>query len=168
MDKYEAKQRYVDKRNAESREKSKNLTEEQINAIETIAHIRHQIHSNIDRYFYDSRELREYIKEIDDIIENSGLPMLVTLIVYELPCADDYDFLDNCDEWEARAEEFNKENPTATLKHTGFSLWIEEGGEYQAFYDELSQLNDRIERWLAKIDEEHGTNYAPTGWARMR
>lgn len=49
-DRYEAKQRYVDRRNAESRENAVGLSEEQTDALEWLARTRHEIHSSPERF----------------------------------------------------------------------------------------------------------------------
>lgn len=39
---------------------------------------------------------------------------------------------------------------------------------YRECYQEFNKLNSDIEKWLSNIDNEHGTSYCPTGFARLK
>lgn len=45
--------------------------------------------------------------------------------------------------------------------------WTENSGEYESFVRYMDFQNKLIEDYLRNFDEEHNTNYAPTGWSRF-
>ena len=172
-DRYDAKRRYVDRMNREN-ERIDTLTPEQHEAIQFLASARHDIHTNYERAFntesqeYD--DLMEYIGDdgtINQTLADAGLPTIK--ILYDTDFPTDFDYFEllspqERQEWEEKAEKEEK----GAFSNTGFSLWMEDSGEYGEYTDHMEKLNSAIEEYLRKIDEEHGTHYAPTGWARMR
>ena len=156
-DKWERKARYVDRlmrKNAEV----ETLTEEQHDALAELASIRHKIHSNWDSMWNaessEYNQLWDYIDSgINDILSEVDLPTIdFDYSEEDIPTSFDYDLLTDEEQAEYDYDSW---------------LWREESGEYEIFAEYLTEVNDKIENYLADIDREHGTQYAPTGWARM-
>ncbi|AKG07173.1 hypothetical protein AAX05_08770 [Moraxella bovoculi] len=63
-----------------------------------------------------------------------------------------------------------------TIQEQGLELDLDDDATYELVYDELyteamaeyEKLNQDIEKYLRRIDEEYGTQYCPTGFARLR
>ena len=172
---YERKQAYANKRNRANAEID-TLTEEQHEALAELCRIRHELHCNQDDVFNsESCEYAEFRRNFRDdgnvfrLLDDVDLPRITVLDISELPCSDDYyESLDADErtEWEERAELVNSQS-SSTMKHTGFSIWVEESGDYAFFRKRLEVLNKQIEDYLMAIDEEHGTTYCPTGNSRI-
>lgn len=175
MDKWEAKQRYVERKNKQN-EQVKSLTPEQHEAIQELCAKRHEFHCSTDSMW--SRNDADLLavfgdyndENINAVLKEAGLPELKLVISCDMPDEDDYFMVlsdEEKEEWEERAEKFNEENPKAFFSHTGYSLWKEESGEYDYFCEICEKQNDIIEQYLAEIDKKHGTEYCPSGIARF-
>ena len=138
------------------------MSEEGIRALESLARIRHNIHSNWEQMWNaeasNHNEFWNYLNSDSDVyinkmLKNAGLPTINLNIDYEdVPTSMDYDFLDDDEKAEYGNDSWR---------------WREESGEYERFADALEGVNAAIENYLANIDKKYGTSYAPTGWARM-
>ena len=166
---YEAKQRYVAARNSESRKAAVNLDENQLDALERLANIRHNFHSNIESYFHSESSAdwkifnEESDQSINHMLRESNLPTIDFPDISDIPTDVDYfELLDDSEreEWEDKAAKVQG--------HTGFSLWMEESDEYELFCTAMEEINNRIEDYLRKIDTEHNTSFAPSGFARLK
>ena len=178
MDKWEAKQAYVERVMSENR-KADTLTEEQHDFLSRLAQERHNLHVSWDDV-WTSRASFDFL--FDDmgsdyaplIARELDLPELkISECVsdWSIPSEDDYYELldsDERDEWERLADEYNDTKPEGAMYQTGASMWREESGEYEYFAERLTAVNNEIENYLRAIDEQYGTHYAPTGVARLR
>lgn len=146
------------------------LTEEQHEVLAELCSIRHEFHcldtmkvfiaeidTEIDDWFDSDREGNIYEK-----LEEVGLPKLPELDVVDLPCDYDWETLtsEEQDEWKERAEKEGKGN-------TGYDLWEQESGVLDKLSKILEDYNTVIEEYLRNIDNEHGTEYCPTGATRL-
>lgn len=175
---FEGKERYAQRRNAQNMNVG-TLTEEQHLMLANLAALRHKFHCDYDALWNDehpdNREMWEALspdseENISQRLEKAGLPKLKLFFVPTVPTSEDwyYNLSDEeKEEWEEKAEAFNEENPNASFVHDGYSLWMEEGEEYEDFFEVCEKQNKEIEKYLEKIDKEHGTQYAPTGYARL-
>ena len=170
-------------RSAERRmEKNKSigaLTEEQHDALSEVCKLRHEFHSNPECLWncYDGEHrylwsiiYGEPLGLINTALQKAMLPLINFEHEYcDIPDVSWYDDLDESekDEWEAKAKSFNDTRSNSTLHHTGSSIWMEESWEYHDFINCHQEINDLIEKYLRKIDEEYGTDYAPTGAQRI-
>lgn len=148
------------------------LTTAQHEALADLASLRHDLHCNWDGIWYGnySNDLIEWEPHIVTTLGEVGLPHLSLPNLDDLCFADDYYLILGDDErakWETKAEADNTDNPNRSMSHNGFSYWMEKGWEYQQFCEIMGEFNSAIERYLAKIDSEHGTNYTPTGLQRI-
>jgi hypothetical protein len=176
-DKYEAKAAYAEKRMAENA-KIETLNAEQHDALSWLCGARHKIHSNSDLMWnvqsggYDELWAL-FDDERDDSINNRLSDAELTTIQFEpnedISCSSDYELIlddDEREEWEKRANELNESGKTKII-HSGYTLWMEDGGAYEDFINSLSNINKEIEKYLARVDTIHGTNYCPTGHSRL-
>lgn len=146
------------------------LTEEQHEVLAELCSIRHEFHcldtmkvfsaeidTGIDDWFYSEREGNIYEK-----LEEVGLPPLPHLNVEELPCNFDWECLGDEEKvvWEKKAEQEGKGN-------TGYDLWVQESEVLDKLSETLEDYNTVIEKYLRDIDNEHGTDYCPTGATRL-
>lgn len=138
---YERRNNYVEKRNRENSEILEGvLTDEQIDFIETVCSMRHKIHTGREHLFIseaDNTEEWEFIDNLKENIKKLNLPEINEDELLRIDCYTtevDVDYND-MDYDEALDE----------------------------FYDQIEKLNYKLERWLFKIDEQYGTNYAPSG-----
>jgi hypothetical protein len=126
------------------------LTPEQHETLAYICKMRHELHCNPTGIFYtggaDYDRLVELVSDYTGtennfmrIASEAGLPPL------HIELYDEYDN-DSAGEWD---EDFK----------------IDEAEQECIAY--VERLNTTIETWLRAIDEEHGTNYAPTGALRV-
>lgn len=175
---WEAKKRYVEKRNTENRNTAHGkLTDEQCDAIEKICFVRHELHCSIGAMWGDEgHELWDYLDRESDnylpyIAATVNLPPIKGLPdPCDMPSADDYFILlgeTERQDWEKKAIEINQQKPQR-MQHNGWSLWQEDSWEYTDFCDYMSKANNIIEKWLLDIDKQYGTAYCPTGYARLK
>ena len=158
-DKWTAKQNYVENIMRENSE-VETLTEEQHEALQELARIRHEIHSSWETMWNDEASdnprLWNYIESgIDEMLTEAELPTIE--FNYEpgdIPTAEDYYIF--------LTEEEQEEYDNDSWK------WREESGAFDEFADFLSEVNNKIEDYLRNIDKEYGTHYAPTGFARLK
>lgn len=169
----EAKEEYVMKRNYLNMINCDTLTYEQHIALATLAGARHELHTHSERLFSQCYE-RTVVNEFDPSnehnqstqLEEVGLPELECILDQEridFPSYADWDLvMDNSEreEYEERAEEDGYPD--------GYSLWLEVSGTFESWMELCEKQNSIVEEYLARIDAEHGTHYAPTGYARMR
>lgn len=153
-DRYDAKQRYVDRvmsKNAEV----ETLSDDQHSALRKVAEMRHKFHSNPDGLFNTesaSYDMWNYVAqdgEINRLLEQAGLPTIEFGDYTYTPSTFDYEELGGKDEYETLEE------------------WKEQSGVMDEFYKDFNDANERIEKYLRTIDEEHGTQYAPSGFSRL-
>lgn len=175
MDKWEAKRRYVERKNREN-EEIKSLTPEQHDAIQELCAKRHEFHCSTESMW--NRNAADLLNDFSDCndynmsyeLKEVGLPELKLLISCDMPGEEDYYELlsdEEKEEWEEKADKFNEENPNAFFPHSGYTLWKEESWEYDTFLKICEKQNDIIEKYLREIDEKYGTEYCPTGIARF-
>lgn len=147
FDKYEAKENYANKIMAENA-KVETLTEEQHDALESLCKIRHNMHSNKAIMFNSeaaNSELWGDYDRISELLEEAKLPKLTLPDSSEdFTVSYDYDIDD---------------------RGLSFSEWCEEAE--QEFFEQMEDVNNKIERYLKDIDEVHGTHYCPTGLSRF-
>nr|6NMD_B Chain B, AcrVA1 [Moraxella bovoculi] len=169
---YEAKERYAKKKMQENT-KIDTLTDEQHDALAQLCAFRHKFHSNKDSLFLsESAFSGEFSFEMQSD-ENSklrevGLPTI------------EWSFYDNShipdDSFREWFNFANYSELSETIQEQGLELDLDDDETYELVYDELyteamgeyEELNQDIEKYLRRIDEEHGTQYCPTGFARLR
>lgn len=137
-------------RRMEQNAENENLTPAQHDVLATICRMRHELHTNKRAVFYSESskysELREFISEVNDMFADNGFGDLdVSIDVDDIPSDADYEF---------------EEDYEGT-----YADWEEE--KYTECADMIEDLNNSIERKLAEIDKETGTNYCPTGATRL-
>lgn len=142
-DAWEGRQRYIDKRNASNRENAINATEEQLETIEKIARIRHDIHISDALFNSESssnQEQSDFLMNINDELEELELPTIDLPISWDLS-----DLTTDVDVYE---------------------LGVDYDEAYSEFQSQKEQINNAIEKYLREFDKSHNTNYAPTGMTR--
>ena len=161
---YWGKMMYAEERNAKSREKGaeNGLTDEQADALESMARARHNMHTNIDSLVRssESRNCERDLIRANAKLREAGLPTVPSIPSYE----GDYIDIDDLDFiiYEL-AEEYNM--PDRDEEEEKWQSWYDE--IYSKLYDEWEALNDKIENYLGKIDEKYKTSYRPTGATRF-
>lgn len=171
---YERRERAAERRMARNAEIN-TLTQEQHEALAELCYIRHNFHSNDagDKLFKTgSAEFDEYwdlIGEIntskywiDSMLVDAGLPKLGFIC----------DFCDYTNDQDFNDIEIVDRN--GKVYPVGVDIMTEEElyyDKYEAARAELYELaekwNSAVECYLTKIDEEHGTDYAPHGCQRL-
>ena len=145
MNKYESKQRYVDnlmRKNADVG----TLTDEQHSCLAWLCQVRHRMHMHQKGFFVTSSGDYDVFCDLinEDINYNLysvHLPIVEWSYDYAMDMPDDYTYIDD---------------------------------GYDSYDDALAKcislankLNDDIEAYLLKIDKVYGTNYCPSGFARL-
>lgn len=159
---YEAKANYVRAMNAKNA-RIETLTAEQHELIQDICKFRHEVHCNIESYFnsgvrhsatvsdgYEKAELFsiDFLFDFNALLSKHGLPAFNT----------SFDFVEVPDDSWVEADRDEDEE-----------IWQDEYNDlHRECYQEFDLLNDDIEKWLSDIDEQHGTQYCPTGFARLK
>lgn len=131
---------------------NENLTEDQHDALAWLCAKRHEVHTNQKAFFYDGHaQNREYWNLIDDgcgygVIREKMMSVNLPDLKWSFN-PDDYltDML--CDEFGYSEEETD--------------------AEYEAVIEMAGKFNSDIEQYLRSIDKTYGTDYCPTGYARM-
>lgn len=150
---YERKREWAARRMKENK-KIKTLTETQHEALEELASIRHEIHSNKKSVIIsDEQGLKKKLIKVNEWLLNSGLiPMEFVPTSNE-----DYIDIDTIDEL-YEIEDVPEDDGER-------SDWYDEN--YIRISGELEDLNTQIEDYMRKIDARYGTNYAPSGMSRV-
>lgn len=159
-DAYWNKHIYAERRNKKSREygTDNGLTDEQCDALESLARVRHELHANKDKIIYnDEMRLKNELIKVNIELENAGLEPMDFVPTDESDYIDIdsiSDLIDFCDG-----------NP---FPESGTKEWQDRyDEEYFRISGELEELNSKIEKYLGMIDQKYGTNYRPTGMSRF-
>lgn len=163
-DAYEAKAKYAENkaRNNEKIALENGMTQEQVDVIDDITRLRHDLHSTDSASIFNDQveDPDSYNYFFDDIAEENyvntqlkkvGLPEL------KLPSWDTH-----FTEWD-----FDEE-----VKERGIEKFSKEWEELRSEYlsnltEDLEKANTAIENWLGAIDKKYGTQYKPTGKSRI-
>ena len=152
---YLSKEAYDRKREWAARKHKKQkcvtaLSEEQHEVLAELCRIRHELHCNKDAFFItgraDYRSTRAYFPNeigdgrINEDLASVGLPII---------------------RWSHSFLDFPDDN---AWQEGGYEDWDE---AYEAARDMAEDLNSNIEDYLRNIDEEYGTEYAPSGATRI-
>lgn len=152
---YFGKMIYAAEKMAENREIA-TLTEEQHDALSQMCSARHELHTNMDRITKGTeKDYLGAIIEANGTLEESALPPIEGIPTDTA----DYIDIDSIRELEDLGEAPSRDDEDE------WQEWYD--AEYSRIYDELAALNSKIEKYLERIDAEHGTHYAPTGKSRI-
>lgn len=155
---WEAKERYISNRNRDNRSKVEDLlTEEQIDAVEWLCKVRHELHSNGDEVlFYTDRAENSYYTDLvteritDTMREQfANFPRIYIncdMLNYDF-CWDDENIIDR--------EDYNHDYDNYACECK------------QEIREQIERINTIIEDWLREFDEKYKTNYCPTGATRI-
>lgn len=131
------------------------MTENQPDLISRLCSLRHEYHCNLAAYTKDSEsreDIRRNFARIEEEISKEGLP--------ELDIVNTFDEVDDMDGLiYYYGDDVPEDHDSAE-----FQEWYKE--EYSRIYDELSNVNDTIEKYLKKIDDKYKTSFCPTGALR--
>ena len=174
---FEKKERYAQSKSDRNAEvaATNGMTDGQIEALTEICRIRHEIHScDRMRMFNDesveSSEWSGAVDKIESLIGDADLPPISWSSDYSMtPSTFDYFNIlseEEQNQWEERADQITAETG-GRIRHTGLSAYIEEGEDFKAFLKDVEAFNSDVEKYLAEIDKNYGTEFCPTGWARM-
>lgn len=158
---YEAKTNYVRAMNAKNAE-IETLTAEQHELIQDICRFRHEVHCDIESYFNSSINHSAQVSDGYDIVELFSIDFLFDfnklLSKHNLPkFHTSFDFAETPDDSWVEADSDDEE------------AWQDEYYDlHRECYENFNKLNSDIECWLFNIDEQHGTQYCPTGFARLK
>ena len=146
---YERKREWAAKRMAENSQID-TLTEEQHEALEWLCSVRHDVHCNQDDFFCDeSANSSEYWNYIDD---GNGGTIREKLMEAGLPEM----------KWSFNPDMYTSESVCYELDYTE----EEREEERERCLEMAEKFNLDIEKYLKTIDEQHGTNYCPSGASR--
>lgn len=163
---YEAKANYVKAKNAQN-ERIESLTQEQHRLIQAICAFRHEVHCNIKSYFNSG--IKHSAKIVTDdfcaelFCDDFLFELNAKLKRLELPKFNtSFDFVDCPDDsWVGLDSGIDRDEDE--------EAWEDEYNELlDDCYHQFNKFNNDIESWLLAIDDEHGTSYCPTGFARLK
>ena len=141
---YEKRRENADRRYLENK-KITSLTEEQHDVLADLCTIRHDIHCSWRSMYLSESGCNLYsqLMELVEEIKNINLGKISIPEPENIPGDEDryIGLIEDTDE----AEDEN----------------------YEKFCDIMEEINTKIEEFLRKIDNNHGTNYAPTGAHRI-
>lgn len=144
MDRYEAKQAYIENKIGENMQ-IETLTEDQHIALNDLCRIRHEMHCNHDGFFNTESQ---YYNKFWALIDNGINEMLTNVGLEKI----NFDY----DEFEMVTD--------VDYADMGYSY----DDAIQFVYNITEGFNEEIEKYLREIDRKHGTHYAPTGMARFK
>lgn len=161
---YLNKEQYAYRREAAARRAADNeaiavehgMTEEQAELISRLCSLRHELHSNMDEVTKGdgNLDIKGRLVELAREIDEAGLPQVPCIPIAE----GDYIDIDSIDDLLEYGE----------WPESGTDEWQEKyDDEYFRIHDELSDLNNEIEKYLAGIDKQYGTKWCPTGALRI-
>lgn len=146
---YERKKEWAAKRMAENA-LVETLSEEQHEALEWLCSVRHDVHCNQEDFFCDeSVNSSEYWNYIDD---GDGGTIREKLTQAGLPAV----------EWSFNPDMYTSDSLCYELDYTE----EEREEERERCFEMAEKFNSDIEKYLKTIDEQHGTNYCPSGASR--
>lgn len=154
-DAYQGKKEWAAKRNAQNAE-IESLTDEQHEYLEELCEFRHFLHTHWDEAFHC--ESFDYDRITDEASVYGSNPLISSgrelfgvapFIARDLVSDDDAFTVAEEDELEGEDRD---------------ELYSE---YYNANCRLLSAINEEIESFLRKVDQEHGTQYCPTGATRI-
>lgn len=152
---YYGKMIYAGKKMAANKE-IQTLTEEQHDALSQMCSARHELHTNMDRITRGTeKDYLGNIIEANGMFKKSALPIIDGIPTDTV----DYIDIDSIRELEDLGEAPSRDDEDE------WQEWY--NTEYSRIHDELAELNKKIEKYLERIDAEHGTHYAPTGKSRI-
>jgi len=149
---YDRKREYAATRMIKNKENA-SLTDEQHDALINLCTVRHRLHTNMDKVVKSDNEgiKNKLILANIQLNENKITPMdFIPLDTSDYIDIDTIDLLYEIEQIPENEEEKQE--------------WYDDN--YYRIYNELSNLNNKIEEYLKKIDEKYGTNYCPTGLSR--
>ena len=158
-DGYDRKREYAARRNAKNAE-IESLTEEQHEALAEVCRIRHELHTHQKSIFNcgssEYCEMWDYMDDdcdmsINATLKNAGLaPISLPIDPIEAP---------NDSDWFTIMDEDDR------AQYADYDEWYAETFDKLCY--SLNEVNNAIEAYLRNIDNEHGTNYCPTGATRI-
>ena len=125
------------------------LTEEQHDTLAQLANLRHRLHVNTENLFNIEAPGHEQLWHEYALINE-------TLTACNLPTIDLPDYIEDF------VTSFDYDIDDEGLS---YSEWWKK--YLEKFYDDMEEVNDKIEAYLRAIDEKNSTKYAPTGVARL-
>lgn len=131
------------------------MSENDASLVSELCSVRHDFHSDMDMLVKSTAACSELIKRIMDIegrINTSSLPPLdIVSILGDIDDMDGliYDYGDDV------PEDHNSEE---------FQNWYDEN--FERVYDELSEINKSIEKYIDNIDKKYNTTWCPSGALR--
>lgn len=160
---YDYRRKSAEARNLNNEEIAVNngMTEEQAELISELASLRHEMHCNIDYLVNDGSydRIGKNLALTNDKIKESGLPPVCGLNDVTEVLADDYAYID--------IDDFNLLYELKLFPDDNDERDQKINEEYERIYDEWSQLNNNIEKYLSEIDKKYGTHWCPTGALRF-
>jgi len=156
---YDRKADYAGRRMAENA-KIETLTEEQHDVLSWLCSLRHEMHSNQEDFFFN--ESGNYGKFTDAVNDDRDVQSINgQLNMAKLPkikwTKDIYDY-------DTESEVYELEDHSEYADDEWDELIDSKRREALRFAE---SVNADIEEYLRKIDEEHGTEYAPSGATRI-
>lgn len=130
------------------------MTQEQAELISELCSMRHELHTNMDEVVKnDGQHIKKSILDINADIAESGLDCM-SFIPSDKDDYIDIDTIDEMYEWDEVPESDDERQ-----------AWYD--NNYQRIYDELEDLNHKIEGYLSHIDKKYRTSFCPTGALRI-
>ena len=135
------------------------LTHEQHDVISDFCSFRHKFHVEMSRIVFNNGDAFTELIRLNGEFQQLGLPILEGIPTYN----DSYINIEDINSLMDYDEEYSDveldDDEEKKLE------WIKK--HYDRIYDELSDLHQKMEKHLERIDEKYGTRYAPTGALRV-
>lgn len=149
---YDRKREFAATQHAKNKEIA-SLTSDQHDALSNLCAVRHELHTNMDSMVKsDDSGIKERLILANIQLEETGLPIM-NFIPNDISDYIDIDTIDLLYELEEVPENDEEKQQ-----------WYDDN--YYRIYNELSNLNTKIEKYLKEIDDGYGTEYCPTGLSR--
>ncbi len=136
---------------------SNGMPEHWAEIISTLCRVIHEMHCNIDKLVksseLDAMEIRQSIVEVNSELRESGYDYIDSLpsSVGDYIEIESIDFIEDTEDLPSDDDE----------REEYFS------DKYDELYEQWSEVNNKIEKYLLSIDKKYGTKWCPTGIQRM-
>ena len=134
------------------------LTDDEHIALAQLCEMRHKLHCGNAYSSESGRSLRDALTDYSIVIGELSLDIDISEIETSLDL--DFDFEEAREELDEEADDYDDEKDLLYDRMASDSSYRHS--------NQVATINNKIEDFLRKIDNIHGTNYCPSGYARAK